>query len=52
VFAEAELLARTFVKPPQITRLAQSLNEYGISNNVLTTDEMVTAFTQACEQQG
>ena len=44
VFAEPELLARTFVKPPQITRLAQALSGYDFPKDVMSVDEMVTAF--------
>jgi energy-coupling factor transport system ATP-binding protein len=44
VFAEPELLAQTFVKPPQITRLAQSLNPYGIPKDILSVQEMYDAF--------
>jgi energy-coupling factor transport system ATP-binding protein len=44
VFAQPELLARTFVKPPQITRLAQSLGKYGIPGDILTVQEMYDAF--------
>lgn len=44
VFAEPELLARTFVKPPQITRLAQSFSQYGIPKGILSVDEMSEAF--------
>jgi energy-coupling factor transport system ATP-binding protein len=44
VFAEPELLARTFVKPPQITRLAQALRSYGIPRNILSVAEMDQAF--------
>ena len=47
VFAQPELLAQTFVKPPQITRLAQSLGKYGIPGNVLTVQEMYDAFVAA-----
>jgi energy-coupling factor transport system ATP-binding protein len=46
VFAEPELLAQTFVKPPQITRLAQALNGYGIPKDTLTVSEMYDAFIQ------
>lgn len=52
VFAEPELLARTFVKPPQITRLAQALNAYGLPKDILTVDEMSTAFEQAAVKKG
>ena len=47
VFSEPELLRETFVKPPQITRLAQSLNEYGIPRDVLSVPEMYDAFKEA-----
>ena len=47
VFAEPELLARTFVKPPQITQLAQALKLYGLPKDVLSVDEMMSAFQQA-----
>lgn len=51
VFAEPELLAKTFVKPPQITRLAQALSGHGIPRNVLSISEMVTAFMEAKEKK-
>jgi len=44
VFAQPELLALTFVKPPQITRLAQALSKYGIPKDILTIQEMYDAF--------
>lgn len=44
VFAKPDLLAKTFVKPPQITRLAQALNGYGLPNDVLTVSELYDAF--------
>jgi energy-coupling factor transport system ATP-binding protein len=47
VFSETELLARTFVKPPQITQLAQAMSDKGVPRDVLSVDEMVTAFRQA-----
>lgn len=50
VFAEPELLARTFVKPPQITRLAQALEGYGFPNDILSVDEMVASFNTAREK--
>lgn len=52
VFADPELLARTFVKPPQITQLAQALGKYGIPKDVLGVDEMITVFNQARKQLG
>lgn len=52
VFAEPELLARTFVKPPQITRLAQSFSDYGIPKDILSVDEMSAAFEKVRASQG
>jgi energy-coupling factor transport system ATP-binding protein len=40
VFSQPELLAKTFLEPPQITKLAQALKEYGFPPNILTVDEM------------
>lgn len=44
VFQESQLLAQTFIAPPQITRLAQSLSEAGVPPDVLTTDEFCASF--------
>lgn len=46
VFSKPDLLAQTFVKPPQITRLAQALNGYGIPKDTLTVSEMYAAFIE------
>ena len=51
VFAEPELLAQTFVKPPQITRLAQALGDYGIPRDILSVSEMYDAFVVAQQRQ-
>jgi energy-coupling factor transport system ATP-binding protein len=44
VFSEPQLLERTFVKPPQITRMAQALGDFGISKDILTVPEMYDSF--------
>jgi energy-coupling factor transport system ATP-binding protein len=44
VFSEPELLAKTFVKPPQITRLAQALDRHKFPKDVLSVNEMYDAF--------
>ena len=41
VFAEGNLLAETFVKPPQVTRLAQAWAEQGVRGDTLTVGELV-----------
>ena len=50
VFAQPDLLAQTFVKPPQITRLAQALGKYGIPKDILTIQEMYDAFLIAQQE--
>jgi energy-coupling factor transport system ATP-binding protein len=44
VFAQPELLAKTYVEPPQITELAQRLSDLGFSPATLTVDEFVAQF--------
>jgi energy-coupling factor transport system ATP-binding protein len=39
IFQETEILAETFITPPQVTQLAQSLHDIGFPPDVLTTDE-------------
>lgn len=46
VFSQPDLLAKTFVKPPQITSLAQSLDGYGFPKDILAVDEMYQAFRE------
>jgi len=41
VFKNADILAKTYLSPPQVTQLAQSLSEYGIRPDILTVDEMI-----------
>lgn len=40
VFKQEEVLAKTFLKPPQITQLALALNKYGFPQNILSTEEL------------
>ena len=44
VFAQPEKLARTFVEPPQITQLAQAVQELGFDPGTLTVQEMLQQF--------
>jgi energy-coupling factor transport system ATP-binding protein len=39
VFARADLLEQANIKPPQLTRMAQLLNEEGFSPDIITVDE-------------
>jgi len=49
VFSKTEELETTFLKPPQITRLGQLLNKYGIPEDILTVDEMFERITELLE---
>ena len=40
VFQQVDLLAETFIEPPQITQLAQSLNESGVPGEILAVEEL------------
>lgn len=40
VFAKSEIIEKTYLKAPQITRFAQALKPFGFPPNVLTVDEM------------
>jgi len=42
IFSQAEVLRKTFLKPPQITRIGQAMTAYGIPPDVLSIDEMLT----------
>jgi len=44
VFAQPEKLARTFVEPPQITQLAQAVQDLGFDPGTLTVQEMLQQF--------
>jgi energy-coupling factor transport system ATP-binding protein len=46
VFAQPELLSKTFVKPPQITRFSQAMNDYGFPGDILSVSEMYDAFME------
>ena len=50
VLTDQELLAQAFIKPPQITRLAQNLNgRFGFPRDVLTVKEFYAALKQRLE---
>lgn len=46
VFSRPDLLAQTFVKPPQITRLAQTFAQEGFSAGTLSVKEMVEQYQE------
>jgi len=44
VFGEVNILRETDLRPPQITRLAQALQQYGFSQDILSVAEMYDEF--------
>jgi len=44
VFTQADVLEQTFLKPPQITQLAQAAGDVGFKAGILTVEEMVQAY--------
>jgi energy-coupling factor transport system ATP-binding protein len=44
VFGRPELLRQTFVKPPQVTRLAQGLSDLGVPGDAVSVDELVDSM--------
>ncbi len=49
VFSQSKVLAETFVQPPQITRLAQELGNYGYPPDVMTVNEFYEATKQVIQ---
>jgi energy-coupling factor transport system ATP-binding protein len=46
VFSQPDVLAQAFLEPPEITQLAQSVQELGFSPGTLTVAEMMREFEQ------
>jgi energy-coupling factor transport system ATP-binding protein len=44
VFSQPDILAQAFLEPPEITQLAQSVQELGFSPGTLTVGEMMREF--------
>lgn len=44
VFAQTEILAKTYIEPPQITQLAQSVTDLGFYPGTLTVESMVEQY--------
>lgn len=47
IFAQPDILEKTYVEPPQITQIGQALSKEGLPNDVLTVEEMKAAFGKA-----
>ena len=46
VFAQPDVLAKTFVEPPQITQLAQVCVDLGFDPGTMTVEEMIVRFRE------
>jgi energy-coupling factor transport system ATP-binding protein len=46
VFSHPDVLAKTFIEPPQITQLAQCVSSLGFHPGTLTVDDMFKQFLQ------
>lgn len=44
VFSRPDILAEAYVKPPEVTQIAQALSEFGISEDILSMDEIEEQF--------
>jgi len=51
VFSQVETLEKTYLKPPQVTRLSQRLAEYGLPSTMLTVDEMHQSMVRLMEEE-
>lgn len=51
VFSKSDVLARTYLQPPQITRLAQLLVDLGFPVDIMTVEEMFAAFQRMSEER-
>lgn len=50
VFAKPDVLAETFVEPPQITQLAQAVRDAGFDAGTLRVEELVRQFEEIASQ--
>jgi energy-coupling factor transport system ATP-binding protein len=44
VFSQRDVLEKAFLEPPQITQLAQSVQDFGFNPGTLTVEEMINQF--------
>ncbi|MDA1372999.1 MAG: ATP-binding cassette domain-containing protein [Proteobacteria bacterium] len=51
IFSQPDILAKAYVKPPQITRLAQDVLEYNFPKDVLSVEEMIQAFKKIARKE-
>lgn len=52
VFSQPDILAQAFLEPPEITQLAQSVQELGFNPGTLTVSEMVKEFKKLNSEPG
>jgi hypothetical protein len=48
-FSHPEVLEKTYIRPPQITMLAQKLKDFGMPPDVLTIEEAIAEISQLME---
>jgi len=46
IFSRPDILEQTYLSPPQITKLAQKLGDFGFPNNIITIDEFCEIFEE------
>ena len=51
VFSRPDILGETFVKPPEITQLAQALDHLGVSNNIISVEELLREAAQIIKER-
>lgn len=51
VFAQPEVLETTFVKPPEVAQLAQSLSKFNIPGNIIDISELEKVFIEKLEKK-
>jgi energy-coupling factor transport system ATP-binding protein len=52
VLSDAAMLAKAFLRPPQVTRVAQRLSEFGVSPDVMTVPELRAELVGLLEGRG
>ncbi|MEW6623514.1 MAG: energy-coupling factor ABC transporter ATP-binding protein [Bacillota bacterium] len=45
VFAQSDILETTYVKPPEVTQLAQALSDYGIPKDIIDIEDLWSEFS-------
>jgi len=51
VYSQPEVLAETYIEPPQITQLAQKVSNYGFRDSTLTVQEMYDQYQTILQEK-